>query len=172
MTRAVAYLNKHGIPYDMLEYEHREKGAVYASQAIGMAPERTAKTLIVQLSHRGYLVVLMPGHKSIPFKELARVYQVKRASMVDAETAERLSGYQIGGISPFGMSRSLPVAVDSDLLEHETIAVNGGKRGLMLRMRPSDIVGGTGADVVRLHPDVGDGDESSSFGSESPVRNH
>ncbi len=150
MTRAVKYLEKRGIPYTVMEYEHLEKGAMFASRAIGVAPERTAKTLIVQLSVRGYMVILMPGNKSIPFKELAKAYDVKRASMVDTGTAERLSGYQIGGISPFGMSQSMPAAIDLDLLAFNTIAVNGGKRGVMLIMSPLDIIDVTGAEAVRL----------------------
>jgi Cys-tRNA(Pro)/Cys-tRNA(Cys) deacylase len=148
MTRGIAYLRDHGIPFKVMEYEHREKGALYASQAIGLPLEQTAKTLIVQLSDRRHLVVLMPGNKTIPFKELAKTYAVKRASMVDTATAERLSGYQVGGISPFGMSQSLPVAIDSDLLAFCDIAVNGGKRGVMLLMSPQDIVELTEANVL------------------------
>lgn len=150
MTPAITYLEARGVPFTVLTYEHRKKGALFAAEALGLAPERTAKTLIVQLSGRGYQAVLMPGNKSLPFKELAGVYAVKRASMVDSATAERVTGYQVGGISPFGMRRSLPVSIDSSLTDHSAIAVNGGRRGIMLLMSPGDIVSVTGAEVIRL----------------------
>ncbi len=71
--------------------------------------------------------------------------------MVDGNTAERISGYQIGGISPFAMTKALPVAIDSDLLAYDIVAVNGGRRGVMVLMSPRDIVRVTNARTIALH---------------------
>ena len=150
MTRATEFLRNQDIPFEIAEYEPLEKGAVFASQAIGVPLEKTIKTLVVELSPKAYVVVLMPGNKSIPFKKLARICGVKRAAMVDAATAERLSGYLVGGISPFAMRHRLPSLIDAELLAFDSVSINGGKRGLMLIMSPSDILKVTAAEPVDL----------------------
>ena len=127
-----------------------EKGALFASQAIGMPPERTIKTLVVELSPKDYLVVLMPGTKTISFKKLAKSRGVKRAAMVNTIQAERLTGYVVGGISPFGMKRQLPVAMEAGLLSFDSVAINGGRRGVMLIMDPRDVMKATNAQTVEL----------------------
>ena len=115
-----------------------------------MPLEQTIKTLVIEVSERGHLVVLIPGSKTISFKRLARALRVKRAAMVHTTMAERLTGYAIGGISPFGMKQALPVLMDAELLSSEKLAINGGKRGLMLIMDPSDILKATGAKPIEL----------------------
>jgi Cys-tRNA(Pro)/Cys-tRNA(Cys) deacylase len=134
----------------MSEYDPEEKGAVFASQAIGVPLEKTIKTLMVEFIPKAHLVVLMPGTKKIPFKKLAQIRGAKRAFMANEATAERLSGYLIGGISPFAMTRRLPVAMDASLLAFDRVAVNGGRRGLMVIMDPLDILEATGAKPVDL----------------------
>lgn len=150
LTRAIRFLATLGVPFEVATYDHKEKGAEYASQAIGTPLERTIKTLVVELGSQGYAVVLMPGTKKVSFKQLANKTGVKRAAMVDAATAQRLSGYLVGGISPFGMKQRLPVMMDKGLLEHDMVAVNGGKRGTMLLMAPSDILNATKAELIIL----------------------
>jgi len=150
LTRAIQFLKAQNIPFDVVEYEHLEKGALFASGAIGMPIEQTIKTLVVELSKKGYLVVLMPGSKSISFKKLAMARNAKRAAMVNAAMAERLTGYLIGGISPFGMKQPLKVVMDGGLLAFDKVAINGGKRGLMLIMSPADILKATDAEPIEL----------------------
>ena len=150
MTRAVAFLKSQEISFETAEYDHDEKGAVFASQAIGVPLEKTIKTLMVEFTPTAHLVVLMPGTKKIPFKQLARIWGAKRAFMANEATAEGLSGYLVGGISPFAMTKRLPVAMDAGLLAFDRVAVNGGKRGLMVIMDPSDILKVTGAEPVDL----------------------
>ena len=134
----------------MVEYEHLEKGAQFASQAIGMPVEQTIKTLVVELSPKGYLVVLVPGSKSVSFKRLAKSRGVKRAAMVRTDMAERLTGYLVGGISPFGTKKPLEVVMDAGLLGFDKVAINAGKRGVMLIMNPEDIVWATEAALIDL----------------------
>jgi len=150
LTRATLFLKGKHIPFEIVEYEHLEKGAEFASGAIGMPIEQTIKTLVVELSPKGYLTLLMPGHRSVSFKKLAKICGVKRAAMVTADMAERLTGYLIGGISPFGMKNPLRVVMDAGLLAFNKVAINGGKRGIMLVMNPADIVKSVDADVVDL----------------------
>lgn len=150
MTRAISFLKSHDISFETSEYDHNEKGAVFASQAIGVPLEKTIKTLMVEFTPKAHLVVLMPGTKKIPFKKLAQIRGAKRAFMANEATAERLSGYLVGGISPFAMTKRLPVAMDAGLLAFDRVAVNGGKRGLMVIMNPLDIMKVTGAEPVDL----------------------
>ena len=85
------FLKNEGIPFEVLEYEHLEKGAAFASQALGMPVEKTIKTLIAELTPKAYLVVLLPGHKNVSFKKLARLQGAKKAAMVPPSVAERLT---------------------------------------------------------------------------------
>jgi Cys-tRNA(Pro)/Cys-tRNA(Cys) deacylase len=132
------------------EYGHLEKGALFASEAIGMPLEKTVKTLVVEIEKKGYLTLLMPGTKKIGLKKLAKSYGEKRAAMVDSDTAERLTGYVVGGISPFAMKQRLPVVIDMGLLRFDQVAINGGRRGLMLVMSPRDILKVTDAELAEL----------------------
>jgi len=138
-TWAIKLLNQKGIHFDVIEYEHEEKGAQFASEAIDFPLERTIKTLIVDLGPKGYIMMLMPGDKNINLKKLARSFSVKRTAMADKATAERLTGYLVGGISPFGIKIDLPVVMEEGLLKYDKVAINAGKRGVMLIMDPKDI---------------------------------
>jgi Cys-tRNA(Pro)/Cys-tRNA(Cys) deacylase len=150
LTRAVEFLRSQSIPFKIVEYRHFEKGALCASEAIGMPLEQTVKTLLVEIGKKGYITVLMPGTKTIGLKKLAKPYGGKRAAMVDTDTAERLTGYSVGGIGPFAMKRALPVVIDRGLLGFDQVAINGGKRGSMLVMKPGDILKVTDAEPAEL----------------------
>jgi Cys-tRNA(Pro)/Cys-tRNA(Cys) deacylase len=139
-TRAIKILKKARVPIKVITYVHKEKGAAFAAQAIGFTLERTIKTLIVDLGDRRYVAALLPGNKKLDVKKLARVYRVKLAAMADVPTAERLTGYIVGGISPFGTKRQLDYVMDRSVLDYATIAINAGKRGVMLQMAPQDIL--------------------------------
>ena len=149
-TRAIRSLNQKGIHFNVIEYEHEKKGAVFAAESMGFPLERTIKTLVVDLGHKGYIIVLMPGDKNIRMKRLAGAFSVKRAAMADMATAERLTGYLVGGISPFGIKQDLPVVMEAGLLEFDKVAINGGKRGVMLIMEPNDILLAINGDVLSL----------------------
>jgi Cys-tRNA(Pro)/Cys-tRNA(Cys) deacylase len=150
LTPAIRFLKQRNIPFKVAEYDPLEKGAVFASEAIEMPIEKTIKTLVVELSEDGYLIVLMPGNKTISFKRLSRLRGVKRASMASENVAERLTGYRVGGISPFATKQPLFVAMDKELLGFDKVAINGGKRGLMLIMRPLDILETVAAKPIEL----------------------
>jgi len=138
-TRAITALRRAGIPVVVGTYSREEKGAVFAGTATGFRLERTLKTLVVDLGEKGCGLVLMPGDRRLSLKRLAEAWGTKRAAMADGETAERNTGYLVGGISPFGTRRPLPVLMEESALKWEQVMVNGGRRGTMLRMDPRDI---------------------------------
>ena len=114
-TPAIQYLKQKKITFDVLKYDHAEKGAEFAARATGYPLAQTVKTLVVDLEEKGHTLVLMTGDKQLSMKRLARACGVKRATMADTNTAERLTGYLIGGISPFGTRQKLPIIMDESI---------------------------------------------------------
>ncbi len=149
-TRAIKLLKSRGISFDIRKYDHRVKGAEFAARAIDYPIERTIKTLVVDAGIKGIVLVLMPGNMKLDLKKLAARLGVKRAAMADTRTAERLTGYLVGGISPFGTRRNLPVLMESGLLDFREVAINGGARGTMVIMNPRDIAEITGCEILDL----------------------
>lgn len=138
-TPAIKYLKQRKIAFEVLRYEHAEKGAEFAARATGYPLAQTVKTLVVDLGEKGYTLVLLTGDKQLSMKRLARVCGVKRAAMADTKTAERLTGYLIGGIGPFGTRQRLPTIMDESILGFDKILINAGQRGRMLILAPADI---------------------------------
>ena len=138
-TRAIQFLKQKKIPFELIKYDHEEKGAEFAAGATGFPLAATVKTLVVDLGDKKYALVLMPGDRQLSMKRLAKSWGVKRAAMADTRTAERLSGYLVGGISPFGTKQKLPVVMEGDILMLDKILINAGQRGTMLKMAPVDI---------------------------------
>ncbi len=138
-TRAIQFLKQKKIPFEVVKYDHGEKGAAFAARASGFPLERTVKTLVVDLGHKQFTLALMPGDKQLSMKRLAKILRVKRAAMADTRTAERITGYLVGGISPFGTRQKLPVVMEESILAFEEILINAGQRGMMLKIAP-DII--------------------------------
>jgi len=147
-TRAIQYLKQRKLAFEVVQYEHLQKGAEFAAQATGFPLEKTVKTLVVDLGPGRHGLVLVPGNRQADMKRVARAYAAKRAEMVDTATAERLTGYHVGGISPFGVRQALPILMDEIILSHEKILINAGQRGTMLKMSPADIRAGLGCLVA------------------------
>jgi Cys-tRNA(Pro)/Cys-tRNA(Cys) deacylase len=138
-TRAIQFLKQKKIPFEIIKYDHGEKGAEFAAEATGFPLEATVKTLVVDLGEKAYTLVLMPGDRQLSMKSLAKICGVKRAAMGDIRTAERISGYLVGGISPFGTKQKLQVVMEADILSFDKILINAGQRGTMLLMAPADV---------------------------------
>ena len=139
-TRAIRYLEQKKVPFEIVKYDHEEKGAEFAARASGYPLERTVKTLVVDLGYKNYLLVLMPGDKQLSMKRLAKFCGIKRAAMADTRTAERITGYLVGGISPLGTKMNLKVIMEKGILQFEEILINAGQRGIMLRIGPEIIL--------------------------------
>jgi Cys-tRNA(Pro)/Cys-tRNA(Cys) deacylase len=138
-TRAIQFLKQRKIDFEVVKYDHEEKGAGFAAKASGFSLGKTVKTLVVDLGQKQYTLVLMPGDRQLSMKRLARVRGVKRAALADTRTAERLTGYLVGGISPFGSRQRLPIVMEESILEFDTILINAGQRGTMLKISPQVI---------------------------------
>lgn len=152
-TRAIKFLRQKKVPFEVAEYNHEEKGAVFASSALGFPLEQTVKTLVADLGNKKYVLALMPGDRQLSLKHLAKACSVKKAAMADTGTAERITGYLIGGISPFGTKQRLPAVMEERLLNFDKIAINAGQRGTMLIMSPEDIKKAIGCRVFQLIQD-------------------
>jgi len=149
-TRAIKFLKQKGVSFDEVEYSHKQKGAKFASEAIGFPLAKTIKTLVADLGPKGYALVLMPGDKNLSPKKLAKAFGVKRTVMADTAAAERLTGYLVGGISPLGTKQKLPVIMEKCLMKADSVAINAGQRGVMLVLKPEDIVRALNAVIDEL----------------------
>lgn len=141
-TPAIQFLKARRLPFEVVSYEHLEKGAEFAARATGFPLARTVKTLVVEAGPQRHLLVLVSGDRQLDLKRLARALAAKKTSLADEVTAERLTGYRVGGISPFGVRQTLPVVMDQGLLSMEEVLINAGRRGVMLKMSPLDIRAG------------------------------
>ncbi len=141
-TPAVQILEDAGVEYALREYTAAAGGASYgeaAADALGVDRERVFKTLIAFVDGAP-VVAAVPVSGTLSLKRLAKAVGGKSAVMADPADAERLTGYVVGGISPFGQRRRLPVYVDSTVVDHGTILVSAGHRGLQLEVAPSDLI--------------------------------
>jgi len=139
-TPATALLAKSGVTYTEHEFEYREHGGTSHSSACLNVPEhQVVKTLIMENEKGEPLVVLMHGDCKVSTKELARQAGMKRISPCKPETATRHSGYLIGGTSPFGTRKEMPVFLERSVLELPRIYINGGRRGYLLGMDPAQL---------------------------------
>ncbi len=146
-TPATVALTAAGIAYEVHTYVHDPRATSFgaeAAEALGLDPARVLKTLLASLD--GALVVgIVPVSGQLDLKALARALGGSRAVMADVAAAERSTGYVAGGISPFGQKRRLRTVLDASALDHPTVFVSGGRRGLDLEVAPDDLVAATGA---------------------------
>jgi Cys-tRNA(Pro)/Cys-tRNA(Cys) deacylase len=149
-TRGIRFLQSRKIRHAVVKYEHEIKGAEFAARAVGFPLERTIKTLVVALDDARFVLALMPGDRQLSMKKVAASCQAKRAAMADAATAQRLTGYLVGGISPFGTQKPLPVIMEQTLQSHPEVLINAGQRGLMVKLTPADIIHALDARVADL----------------------
>ena len=152
-TRAVQFLQQRGIAHALHEYpfDPADLGiGAQAAAALDVEPTRLFKTLMVKLDEQRLAVALVPVDAETNLKKLASSLGGKRAAMAAVAEAERASGYVKGGISPFGQRRPAPVAADTSILDHETVFVNGGRRGLQIELAPDDLIEALDATLTDL----------------------
>ena len=140
-TPATVFVAKHGVAFTEHHFEYVEHGGTaHTSSALGVPEHQVVKTLIMEDEKGEPLVVLMHGDRKVSTKELARAAGVKRIAPCKPETATRHSGYLIGGTSPFGTRKSMPVYLERSVLGLPRIYINGGRRGYLLGMDSSELV--------------------------------
>ena len=149
-TPATAWLRRQGVAFAEHVYEYVEHGGTaVSSQALDVDEHHVVKTLVMQDERGGPLVVLMHGDRKVSTKNLARQTGRKRVEPCAPEVAQRHTGYQVGGTSPFGLRRTMPVYVEDTVLDLERIFINGGRRGYLVEIAPSVLVDRLGAVPVR-----------------------
>jgi Cys-tRNA(Pro) deacylase len=139
-TPATVFLKASRVAFTEHEYEYVEHGGTEVSAgSLGVSEHEVVKTLVMQDEAAKPLIVLMHGDRKVSTKNLARQAGVKRIEPCKPEVAQRHSGYQVGGTSPFGTRKKLPVYMERSILELPAIYINGGRRGFLLKLSPQEI---------------------------------
>ncbi|MGL4287373.1 MAG: Cys-tRNA(Pro) deacylase [Phreatobacter sp.] len=150
ITRATLALAKAGAAFTVHSYDYdpgADRIGLQAAEALGEIPGRVLKTLMAEVDGKPVCVVV-PSDREVSMKKLAAAFGGKAASMMKPAAAERLTGYHVGGISPFGQKRLVPTAIEEAALAEDQVFINGGQRGLQVRLDPKDAQRVLGA-VVR-----------------------
>lgn len=155
MTPAIAVAKQAGIAFRIHEYQHDPTAPSYgleAAQALGLDPRRVFKTLVTVLdaNPKHLAVALVPVAQQLNLKALATAFAVKKAAMAEAKNAERATGYLVGGISPLGHKKRLPMLIDRRAADFPSIFVSAGRRGLEIELAPTDLLRLTGAGFADL----------------------
>ena len=149
LTPATAYLRKHGVVFSEHVYAYEGHGGTAVSaRELGVAEHTVVKTLVMEDEAKRALLVLMHGDRKVSTKNLSRQIGAKRIEPCTPEAAHRHSGYLVGGTSPFGTKKPLPVYVESSVLALEKIYINGGRRGYLVGIAPAELVRLLGAKSV------------------------
>jgi Cys-tRNA(Pro) deacylase len=141
VTSAIRLLKAGAVSFSLHPYAYEEKGGTEtAAAALGVAEHGVIKTLVMEADSRSPFIVLMHGDKQVSAKALARQMGVKTVQPCTPQKAEKITGYTVGGISPFGTRLSIPVYMETSISELPEIYINAGKRGLLLLMKPRDLI--------------------------------
>jgi len=148
-TPATQWLRRHAITFGEHPYEYVERGGTAESaRALGVDEHCVVKTLVMEDETQRPLIILMHGDRQVSTKNLARQAGAKRIAPCSPEAAQRHSGYQVGGTSPFGTRKVLPVYCERSILDLPTIYINGGRRGFLVSIAPAVLVTALGAKPV------------------------
>ena len=141
VTPAIRALRAHNIEFETFEYAYVEKGGTGASsQALGVEENKVIKTLVFEDDQATPWMILMHGDCSVSSGALARAVGVRSMKPARPDKAEKWTGYQVGGTSPFGIRKSMEVLVEKTILDLDFIWINGGKRGFLVRIAPSTLL--------------------------------
>ena len=139
-TRATKALEQAGVTFTVHSYDYdpgADRVGLQAAEALGESPDRVLKTLMTLVDEKPACVIV-PSDREVSMKKLAAAFGGKSAQMMMPADAERLTGYKVGGISPFGQTRAVPTAIEEAAMGHELVYINGGQRGLQVRLSPRD----------------------------------
>jgi Cys-tRNA(Pro) deacylase len=140
-TPAIHFLRKHGVAFGEHPYRYEEHGGTrVSSRELGVDEHAVIKTLVMQDEAKRPLLVLMHGDREVSTKQLARQIERKTVEPCDPAVAQRHTGYAVGGTSPFGTRKVLPVYVERAVLDLDRIYINGGRRGLLVSLVPAELV--------------------------------
>jgi Cys-tRNA(Pro)/Cys-tRNA(Cys) deacylase len=157
MTPAIRLLQREKVAFTQHPYDHDDASTAFGDEAaekLGVDPARMFKTLVCQADGDLFLV-LVPVSSRLDLKRLAKALGVKKADLADPGVAERTTGYVVGGITPLGGRKALPVLIDESAAAFETVFISAGRRGLQLELTPADLVRLTGATLAPLSEAAG-----------------
>ncbi|WP_022868213.1 Cys-tRNA(Pro) deacylase [Schaalia vaccimaxillae] len=152
-TRAIEALTAAGVTFTIHEYEHSSDARFFGEETVaklGVDPARTFKTLMVRLNTGEFVIGCIPVLEHLSMKLIAHAAGAKNAQMAEPAVAQRRTGYVVGGISPLGQTTEHRTFVDESCLDHETMLVSGGRRGLSVELSPLDLIELAGAEVADL----------------------
>jgi Cys-tRNA(Pro) deacylase len=140
MTPAQRVLKQHGVANTEHPYRYEERGGTrVSSRELGVDEHLVIKTLVMEDDAKRPLIVLMHGDRDVSTKELARQIGAKTVAPCDPDTATRHTGYVVGGTSPFGTKKAMPVYVERSILDLQRVYINGGRRGFLVALAPADL---------------------------------
>ena len=150
-TPATAFLKAHGIAFTEHDYEYVERGGTAVSaDSLGVPEHEVVKTLVMQDEQAKPLIVLMHGDRKVSTKNLARQAGRKSIEPCRPEVAQRHTGYQVGGTSPFGVRKALPIYMERSITALPSIYINGGRRGFLVRLKTEDLVAALKPRIVEV----------------------
>ncbi len=140
-TPAIHFLRQHKVPFTEHPYRYEERGGTAVSaRELGVDEHIVIKTLVMEDEGRQPLIVLMHGDRDVSTKNLARQSGRKTIVPCDPDVAQRHSGYLVGGTSPFGTRKKMPVYMERTIADLQRIYINGGRRGFLIALAPADLV--------------------------------
>jgi Cys-tRNA(Pro) deacylase len=153
VTAAIRILRRAKVRFSVHPYPYSDHGgALQAAECLQLPPHQVIKTLVMQRKNGHPLLVLMHGGMTVSTRALARQIGARKVQPCDPVLAEKLTGYQVGGISPFGTRTNMPVYAQASILELERICINAGRRGMLVELDPAELVrilGVTAVDAVQ-----------------------
>ncbi len=142
MTPAIDLLKKNKCDFKVHKYEHDPECTNFGEEAalkLGLDENQVYKTLLVELTPKELVVCVLPVANQLSLKDVASAFEVKKAVMANKDEAQKVTGYLLGGISPLGQKKLLRTLLDESVKKFETIFISGGKRGLEIEVKPSDL---------------------------------
>lgn len=151
-TRGTQMLTKAGVAFTLHPYDYdpgADRVGLQAAEALGLDPALTLKTLMVEVDGRPGCCVI-PADDTLSMKKVASAFGAKHAAMMPPDKAERLTGYHVGGISPFGQKKAVPTVIEAGAMAAEKVWINAGQRGLLLGIAPADALRATAGKAAAL----------------------
>jgi Cys-tRNA(Pro) deacylase len=149
VTAAIRSLRQAKIDFGVRQYPYEDHGgALHAAECLGLPPHQVVKTLVMQRKGGDPLLMLMHGDQEVSTRALARQIGARKVKPCEQPLAEKLTGYQVGGISPFGTRSSMPVYAQASIFELSSICINGGRRGMLVELDPAELRRVLGAETV------------------------
>ncbi|MGB2983175.1 MAG: YbaK/EbsC family protein [Candidatus Bipolaricaulia bacterium] len=149
-TRGIQSLRDRDVEHEVLTYRYVRMGARIAADAIGLPHEVVLKSLVFRAEDDAFLFVLVSGNANVSTRKVGRVTGHKHVVAAAPRDAERVTGYSVGGISPLGARRRLPVILDEETARNPYLVVNAGSRGTLVRLATADLIGLTGATLADI----------------------